>query len=267
MGNTPSNPAFLAGTQRLNVLSRIGDSRKVPPQYAPPNSALERTSARRSVSLFCTSCAGPKPLSSKPLGGAGDLVIPLLVLVAAHAVVRPPVSFAIRLDAPVITRGESPVFRVLLRNTTDHPIRIMDAKRGGGLQRWYYKPLVTRGGRAVDIIAAIDDPASPAESDYITLQPHATYGFHLSEFSESWDQLKPGIYKVRIRFHHYRHGEGSYTLESNVVKLQIKEKRVLQLAPAADATSFAATFPFEQRVLLSLRREGPRRWGAGPLDG
>jgi hypothetical protein len=93
-----------------------------------------------------------------------------------------------------------------------------------GLQRWYFKPLVTRGGRPVDMIAAIDDPAPPSESDYIPLPPHATYEFRLSEFSELWDRLKPGTYEVRIRFHHYRRGETSYTVESNAVRLQINAR-------------------------------------------
>jgi hypothetical protein len=147
-------------------------------------------------------------------------VTELLALLAAHILARPVIALTIRLDVPVITQGQTPVFRVLLRNTSDHSIRILDAKRGGGLQRWYYEPLITRAGQRVEMQTAIDDPIAPSASDFVILRSGAKYTFHLSEFATSWDQLTPGIYDVRIRFFNYP----SETLESNTVKLQIRAR-------------------------------------------
>jgi hypothetical protein len=92
------------------------------------------------------------------------------------------------------------------------------------MQRWYFAPLVTRAGKEVWLPRGCDLPGLPSDHDYVVVPPHGTYTFRLSNFSGSWDQLKPGVYLVRIGYQHWRHGEEPYVSESNVVALRILAK-------------------------------------------
>ena len=148
----------------------------------------------------------------------------LLVLTAAHVAIVPPVALKITVTKASITAGQIPTFDVSVRNLADEPARVIAADRSEGLQRWYFRPVVTRAGKEVWLPQGCDLPAPPHEADYLILPSHGTYSFRLSSFSGAWEELKPGIYSVRIRYRHWRYREQSYTSESNAVVLRILAK-------------------------------------------
>jgi len=148
----------------------------------------------------------------------------IIILLAAHMAEAQPVALKIASPKTSITMGQTPTFNVVVTNISDKPARVIDAKRGDGLQRWYFVPVVMRGGKEVWLPQGCDLPAPPNDDSYVVVPPHATYSFRLSAFSGSWDQLKPGVYSVRIRYRHWRYGEEPYTSESNTVALRVVAK-------------------------------------------
>src|SRR3954467_11941159 len=69
--------------------------------------------------------------------------------------------------APVIRMGTVPHFRLTIANVSDHAMRVIDAGRRVDLQHTYYKLVITKNAKSVNIPRAISDPGPVSDRDRV----------------------------------------------------------------------------------------------------
>ena len=151
-----------------------------------------------------------------------------------------PVRVIVENATSTISSDHEPTFLVTVTNQSDHPLHVIAGARDGSLQRWYYRARVRQSGHEVFLPRGCDLPVPPSEDDYVLLQSHAQYSFTLSNFSGTFDELKPGSYRVWIEYWCFRSGEESYPPDSNDVTLKVARRTVVTITRGTPPTTFAA---------------------------
>jgi|SRR4051812_34417539 hypothetical protein len=101
---------------------------------------------------------------------------------------------------PVIRAGTVPHFRLTITNVSDHAMRVIDAERRVDLQHTYYKLVVTKDGKPVDIPRAISDPGPVSDKDWAEIPSGGMKNFVLSNFPDQFETLPPGKYEAYVHF-------------------------------------------------------------------
>jgi hypothetical protein len=102
--------------------------------------------------------------------------------------------------APVIRVGTVPHFRLTITNVSDHAMRVIDAGRRVDLQHTYYKLVITKNGKSVNIPRAISDPGQVSDRDRVEIPSGKTKNFVLSNFPDQFETLPPGNYEAYVDF-------------------------------------------------------------------
>lgn len=113
-----------------------------------------------------------------------------------------PIQLSLDAVSDTIKRGESPTFKLTIRNVGDAPERIIDltGKRRRDLQDTYYYLEVTQAGKLVDVPRIISDPGPVVEQDFVELKPGEQVTFDLTRFPSMFGWLPPGKYQGRVCF-------------------------------------------------------------------
>lgn len=99
-----------------------------------------------------------------------------------------------------VKKGQVPQFILVLRNTSEKPLRYVDTRSGGrrDLVHALYRLVVEdKKGKEPNVSQAISDPGPVRSSDYGYLEPAATVEIQITT-PMSLDELRKGMYKAYV---------------------------------------------------------------------
>jgi len=126
-------------------------------------------------------------------------VLLLLIVSCSHAA-QHELALGLVPVEPVIRVGTAPHFRLTITNVSDHVMRVLDAERRVDLQHTYYKLVVTKDGKRVEVPRAISDPGPVSDKDWVEIPPSRSKVFLLTDFPERFEILPPGVYEAYVDF-------------------------------------------------------------------
>jgi hypothetical protein len=111
-------------------------------------------------------------------------------------------TFEARLQATTgsVKKGQVPQFRLLLRNTSQEPLRFLDTRLGRrrDLGNTYYQLVIeTQKGKEPDLSRAISDPGPVSSQDYGMLEPGGSIEIQVTT-PMVLEELRKGSYKAHV---------------------------------------------------------------------
>jgi hypothetical protein len=103
---------------------------------------------------------------------------------------------------PMVKAGTRPQFSVLVANTSDRSIRVLDVRNGrrNDLQDAYFELFIVEGQQVVNLPRVISDPGPLADGDYAVLKPGEQIEVKPLSYTQAAERLPPGKYSAFILF-------------------------------------------------------------------